>query len=209
MRMTFKQLNRKTHIYTGLFLIFFIFLFAISGFMLNHRWSLWDYWKSRNEQVKIILVDIPDEDTDLAKARNILSQTGCTGEIHFISHNVQSNLLEIKTTRPGQKTAIEVDLATGAGQITVTDLNGWELLPALHVLTGLHSNISNKKNWFWTKIWSLMIDITAVGLLVLLASGFYLWLSLGRERRIGLMIMETGFVIFILLLWILSKFPWL
>lgn len=204
--MNFQQLNRKIHIYTGLLLFLFIFLFSFSGFMLNHRWAIWDFWPSRVERVEEISVDIPEANTDLEKAQKIMSQTEYEGEIHFIAHHVQSNLFEIKTTRPGQKTTIKVDLTSGKGEITIIDLNGWELLPSLHLHTGLHSNITEKKNWFWTKIWSLMIDLTAIGLMILLASGFYLWLKQSNERRIGLILLETGSVVFILLFWMLSKF---
>jgi hypothetical protein len=206
MKMNFQLLNRKIHIYTGLFLILFIFLFAFSGFMLNHRWEIWDYWPSRKEQVKDVLVAAPQGDTDLEKARDILIQTGYSGEIHFIAHHLQSNIFEIKTTRPGQKTTFKVDLSTGNGQITTIELNGWELMPSLHVLTGLHSNIPDKKNWIWTNVWSLMMDVTAIGLFVLLASGFYLWLIKPSERRIGLLFLEVGSVVFVLLIWIISKF---
>jgi copper chaperone CopZ len=41
---------------------------------------------------------------------------------------------------------------------------------------------------------------------VLLASGFYLWILLPGQRRIGLLLLETGSVVFLLLLWVLSKF---
>jgi len=204
--MTFQQVNKKIHIYTGLLLFLFIFLFAFSGFMLNHRWEIWDFWSSRIEHTEEISVDIPQADTDLEKAQKIISQIDAEGEIHFIAHHVQTNEFEIKTTRPGQKTTIKVNLTTGKGEINIIDLNGWELLPSLHAYTGLHSNIEEKKNWFWTEIWSVMMDITAIGLIVLLASGLYMWLKQRSERRIGLILLETGSVVFILLFWILSKF---
>jgi hypothetical protein len=72
------------------------------------------------------------------------------------------------------KRTIEVDMESGHGTVKTIDLNAWELLPSMHVTSGLHSNIPEKKNWFWTQIWSLMMDLTAVALLILLGSGFYI-----------------------------------
>jgi hypothetical protein len=60
-----------------------------------------------------------------------------------------------------------VSCKTAEGGYGFTELNSWELMPSLHVLTGLHSSIPDKKNWIWTKLWSLMMDLTAIGLLII------------------------------------------
>ena len=42
--------NRKLHFYAGLFLLFFIWLFAFSGLLLNHpSWSFAESWNNRKE----------------------------------------------------------------------------------------------------------------------------------------------------------------
>ena len=40
--------NRRVHYYLGLFLLFFIWLFAFTGLLLNHpRWQFAQFWPNR------------------------------------------------------------------------------------------------------------------------------------------------------------------
>ena len=40
LRVRFERWNRKLHFYAGLFLLLFIWLFAVSGLILNHpKWT--------------------------------------------------------------------------------------------------------------------------------------------------------------------------
>src|ERR1700687_2171274 len=42
--------NRKLHFYAGLFLLFFMWLFAFSGLLLNHpNWNFAESWNKRKE----------------------------------------------------------------------------------------------------------------------------------------------------------------
>ena len=204
--MNYSRLNRKLHIYTGLLFFLFILLFTVSGLMLNHRWAIWEYWSERIETTQDIQVVLREEGSDLEKARDVLEQIDVDGEIHFLLHDVQKNALEIRTTRPGMKATVNVDLSSGRGAVKKIDLNAWELLPSMHEMSGLHSNIPEKKNWIWTQIWSLLMDLTIVALLVLLFSGFYMWLQLKTERRLGLLCLEIGAALFVLIILGLAKF---
>lgn len=204
--MNLQKLVRKIHIYVGLSLFLPILLFAASGLMLNHRWQIWDYWAERKESRREIAVQVPAAASDLDKARRVLSQIGVDGEINLLLYHADTDTLEIKTTRPGMMATIEVCAASGQGRADIVELNAWSLLPAMHVLSGLHSNIAQKKNWFWTQYWSLVMDLTAGALLLLLASGFYLWLKITSERRLGLLCLEVGAAVFALVFWFLSRF---
>ncbi len=204
--MNFQQLNRKIHTYTGLFFLLSICLFATSGFMLNHRWAIWEYWSKRVVTEHDISVTLLDEDSNLDVARTVLRQLDIDGEIHFLKVDAESGRFEIKTTRPGLKTRVVLDTATGEGTLTTTELNAWELLPSMHLMSGLHSNLPDKKNWGWTRAWSLIMDFTAVAMLVLAASGVYMWIGLKSERRVGLVVLESGALVFVIVFWFLVEF---
>jgi hypothetical protein len=46
----FERWNRKLHFYAGLFLLFFLWLFAFSGLLLNHpSWSFAEFWNNRRQ----------------------------------------------------------------------------------------------------------------------------------------------------------------
>lgn len=204
--MNFQQLNRKVHTYTALFFLLSFCLFAISGLMLNHRWSIWEYWSKRVETEHPIAVTLPAEGSNLEIARSVLSQIDIAGEIRTLRIDSEAGRLEINTTRPGLKTSVVVDTNTGTGTLTTTELNAWELLPSMHVMAGLHSNIPEKKNWAWTQAWSLIMDLTAIAMLVLAASGLYMWIGLKSERKIGLIVLESGATVFLIVFWFLAKF---
>lgn len=204
--MNFQQLNRKIHTYTGLFFLLSFCLFAVSGFMLNHRWAIWEYWSERVETEHDISVTLPAEGSTLEIARSVLNQIDIAGEIRTLRMDSESSRLEINTTRPGLKTHVVLDTNTGSGTLTTTELNAWELLPSMHVMAGLHSNIPEKKNWGWTQAWSLVMDLTAIAMLVLATSGVYMWIGLKTERRIGLLVLETGAAAFLIVFWFLAKF---
>ena len=142
----------------------------------------------------------------MEKARDALKQIDVDGEIHFLLHHVKKDILEIRTTRPGMKSTVEVNMNSGKGSVKVIELNAWDILPAMHGMSGLHSNIPEKKNWILTKVWSLLMDLTIVALLALLGTGFYMWLKIKTERRIGLICLEIGGAVFILIVLALAKF---
>jgi len=104
------------------------------------------------------------------------------------------------------KSTVEVNMNSGKGSVKVIELNAWDILPAMHGMSGLHSNIPEKKNWILTKVWSLLMDLTIVALLALLGTGFYMWLKIKTERRIGLICLEIGGAVFILIVLALAKF---
>src|SRR5437667_12712464 len=80
----FARWNRKLHFYAGLFLLFFLWLFAFSGLLLNHsNWSSAEFWKHRKEANydRDIAAPGPEVKGDLAQAREIMRALGIEGEI--------------------------------------------------------------------------------------------------------------------------------
>lgn len=200
------RLLRKIHIYAGLALFLPLFIFAASGFMLNHRWDPWDNFDERTETIDSITVRIPESGTGLEKAAAILVALKMEGEINTLIQEPERDHMLIRSVRPGRFVEINLAPSTGRGTLKVTNLNSWSLLNNLHTFTGLHSNIPEKKNWFWTSVWSGVIDLTALIMVLLLGTGLYMWTGLQRERRTGLIILELGGAIIILIIWILSRF---
>jgi len=50
------------------------------------------------------------------------------------------------------------------------------------------------------------MDLTIVALLILLFSGFYMWLQLKTERHTGLFLLEIGGALFVLVVLGVAKF---
>src|SRR3982751_981296 len=80
----FERWNRKLHFYSGLFLMFFLWLFAFTGLLLNHpKWTFHEHWKNRKETnyERPIKAPGPEARGDLAQAQEIMRQLGITGDI--------------------------------------------------------------------------------------------------------------------------------
>ena len=70
---TFETWNRKSHYYLGLYLLFFLWLFLLTGLMLNHgRW-----FAIANQRVETKYeraIDVPTEAADVDRARDLMRQ---------------------------------------------------------------------------------------------------------------------------------------
>ncbi|MFA6110941.1 MAG: PepSY-associated TM helix domain-containing protein [Candidatus Latescibacterota bacterium] len=203
--MVVARLIRRVHVVVGLAAGALVLLFAVSGLMLNHRWALWEFWSERVERVQQVRVEVPRVGSELERARSVLSQMKVQGEVTYLVHDSDSDTLEIRTTRPGRLATVRVHNASGEGRLTIVDLNGWSLLPGLHVLSGLHSNLAEKKNWIGTAVWSAMMDATVLALVLLVGTGLYLWAAAPADRRVGMLALAFGTGSAAAVLWVLCQ----
>src|SRR5947207_11006069 len=95
----FERWNRKLHFYAGLFLLFFMWLFAFSGLVLNHpSWSYAESWKNRKERNYERDISTPGSAVkgDLEQARAILKPLGIEGEILWTTTRTDTDLFEFQ-----------------------------------------------------------------------------------------------------------------
>src|SRR3954464_14249070 len=82
-RIALERWNRKLHFYSGLFFLFFVWLFAFTGLLLNHPdWSFQEHWKNRKQTNYEREIAAPGADAtgDLGQARDIMRQLGIEGD---------------------------------------------------------------------------------------------------------------------------------
>src|ERR1044071_3663565 len=104
LRVRLERWNRKLHYYAGLFLLFFMWLFSITGLVLNHpTWSFAESWTKRKEtnSERAITALGPELRGDLAQAREIMRQLGIEGDILWTTTRTDANLFEFQVRRPG------------------------------------------------------------------------------------------------------------
>src|SRR5262245_63495106 len=81
---SFETWNRKVHYYLGLYFLFFLWLFLLTGLMLNH--GAWRISRAANQRIETKYeraVEPPNEPGELDRARDLMSQLGLVGEIEF------------------------------------------------------------------------------------------------------------------------------
>src|SRR5690349_6753373 len=80
----FEIWNRRLHFYLGLFLLFFLWLFAFTGLLLNHpAWTFAEFWPNRKQMDIARQIQPPPPGSDLVQAKDIMRQLGIKGEIEW------------------------------------------------------------------------------------------------------------------------------
>jgi hypothetical protein len=184
--------NRKGHYYLGLYFLFFLWLFALTGLLLNHSWHFAEFWPTRTVSKFERQVQVPTVTDDLDRAREIMRQLGIQGEIEWTSTRVDATSVAFRVARPGRNWNVTMEPA-GRVAVEQTDINGWGLIRVLHTFTGVRTgDARNHRDWLLTTVWALSMDAVALGICLMVLSGIYLWIGLSGKRKPGLAALLAG-----------------
>jgi len=191
--------NRKLHFYVGLFLLFFTWLFAFTGLLLNHpTWSFAESWTNRKEKnyEREITLPGPEMKGDLAQAREILRQLGIEGEILWTTTRTDASQFDFQVRRPGHYFFIKADFAKKLVSVRQSDVNLWGVIKVLHTFSGVQmDDPRNRRDWALTSMWAFSMDAVAAGLIFMVLSSLYMWLKLPRKRLLGAVVLGLGSLI--------------
>jgi len=192
----FKRWNRKLHFYSGLFLLFFVWLFAFTGLLLNHpSWGFHESWENRNEtkyERKITALG-PEVKGDLGQAREIMRQLGIVGEILWTTTRTNAGQFEFQVRRPGHFFFIKADLERNRVSVRQAEVNLWGVIKVLHAFTGVQmDDARNRRDWVLTSMWAYSMDAIAVGLIFMVLSSLLMWYELPQKRRLGVVVLSLG-----------------
>jgi hypothetical protein len=178
-----RSLNERVHIWLGLYLTVFLWLFAVSGLLLNHSgWKFAEFWDSRHEstRAKNISRDAPKD--DLSRARHLMRQLGIAGEIEWTSTSATDDRFEFRVVRPGHIIQIVADFPKQTATVNEISVNGWGSLRMLHTFSGVKANdLRAQRDWWLTKLWSFSMDTLCVGLVLLVLTSW--WMAFGSRKN--------------------------
>ena len=191
--------NRKLHFYAGLFLLFFMWLFAFSGLLLNHpSWSFAESWNNRKETnyERQITAPGPEVKGDLEQAREIMRQLRIDGEILWTTTRTDANLFDFQVRRPGHFFFIKADLARKLVAVRQSEVNLWGVIKVLHTFTGVQmDDARNRRDWVLTSLWAYSMDAVAAALIFMILSSLYMWWELPQKRVPGAVALGLGSLI--------------
>jgi hypothetical protein len=192
----FERWNRKLHFYVGLFLLFFVWLFALSGLVLNHpSWRFTEFWSNRTKinYEHDIAIPEPDVKGDLGQAREIMKQLGIVGDILWTTTRRDPNLFDFQVRRPGHFFFIKADFARKRVSVQQSDVNLWGVMRALHAFTGVQmDDPRNSRDWTLTFVWAYSMDVIAAGIIFMVLSSLVMWLKLPQKRSPGTIVLGLG-----------------
>ncbi|GIX05972.1 MAG: hypothetical protein KatS3mg115_0375 [Candidatus Poribacteria bacterium] len=202
--------TRKLHFYVGLYFLFFLWLFALSGLSLNRPGWKWLAPEFRTESVPTERsIPHPLPENDRAAAQLVMETLGLRGELHQTERNLQTGTFKVWVHRPNRLYIATVEQKTGrVVELGERRTNLWGVLRDLHTFNGVSTeDRSQRRDWVFTTIWTLSMDALAVGIVFLVVSGLYLWIvRAGANRRWGIVALVAGTL---LALWFLIGVPWL
>lgn len=189
---TIESWNQKLHMYVGLFLLLFIWLFSLSGLLLNNsKWKFASFWEEREEREGIYTVHIPVNADSTTAINGIMEQLKVEGEVSKVS--ISTNSLNFRTTKPGRIKDISVNLDTQNATVKEMNFNTWGIIRTLHTFNGRGIN-TPQANWTITHIWRFAMDMVAIGLIFLCISSWYMWYKTGENITLGLLILCSGII---------------
>jgi hypothetical protein len=185
--------NRKLHYYLGLYLLFFLWLFAITGLVLNHGTWIPSPQSGRTVVNYDQSIQRLDGKGALDDARSVMRQLNIEGEIDWVATPTAPGRFDFRVSRPGENHEIKVDLNAGVAAVQRTNLNGWNVARILHTFTGVRAaDARSARDWIVTTIWALAMDAVALGLVLMVATSLWIWWNLKGKRPGGAAALALG-----------------
>jgi hypothetical protein len=184
-------LNRKFHIYIGLFLLLFIWLFSFSGLILNHaNWKFTNFWDKRKESEIMIPVNMPATPDSSSLILNFMDQLNLSGEISNVK--VTPTSIDFRVTKPGVIRDNHIDFLNKVCNQKMIVYNFWGKIRALHTLNGINrTNPEIQSDRIVTLIWRQSMNLIAIGLIILCVSSWLMWYEVRKSYAKG------GYVLFL------------
>ena len=190
----FEFWNRRLHYYLGLYFLFFLWLFAFTGLLLNHStWHFAQYWPERVETSYERPIEPLSGSDDVARAKEVMRELGLEGEIDWPNQSPAQGRLEFAVNRPGTLNRVSFDTAGGLATVQNIRTNTWGVMNVLHTFSGTRSTSPTaRRDWILTSVWVLAMDALAAGLLAMVFGSYFMWYRLKQKRTWGWVSLATG-----------------
>jgi len=190
--MTLSHINRRLHLYLGLALLPWFFMYGISSIPFAHtpfferrdaakRLPLWTL---RAE--KTVDVPVPEDAGGLRPlGAALLREAGVNGT-SFGTYRQSPTQVNVYAYSFWQSTQLKYYV--DRKKLTVEDRRfRWD-----HFLTGVHARGGFEQDSLLDRSWSLVVDLVSLSMLLWIASGLYMWWELPGQRRWGWLAIAAG-----------------
>jgi hypothetical protein len=177
------QTFRNIHLLLASFSLPFLVMYGVSAVQMSH--NSWFYLKPAVQERDFALT--PGQSNARAVARDVMDrEASIKGEIT----NVQTNptAISLRIVVPGTVHDLKYDVASGTAHVRTSIAGVMGMLNRLHHWAGFyHESVP-------MKLWAAAVAIVSASLLLLGATGVYMWFTRRPERRIGLALLAINVV---------------
>ncbi len=170
------QKLRNIHLGAGLFSLAFLLMYGVSAVQMAHRrwWPIRERVAERSVWLQPGLDDARAAARGLAIRGELMAVRTAPGALHF------------RIARPGTVAQVDYSAGTGEARIRTVDSGLWGFLNRLHQVQGMGHEYAA------LRVWPALLGLVSLGLLVLGATGLYLWFRNRSERWIGTVLLAAG-----------------
>lgn len=192
---SFDKINRRLHLYLGLCLMPWLFMYGLSSLIIIHP-SWFGVGKDRGWQ--------PLFEKEYSRPVDAKSDLRATAEQILKDCNLEGAFW---VNQPKPET-LEIDRYSFWGSTRLTYSIKDQKLSAKHQRTGpaqavqrMHFRGGYEQPNFWDKFWGLLVDLTCVAIVIWIGSGLIMWWRLPRLRAWGALAFGAGALLFAALVW--------
>ena len=191
------KIARNVHLLLASFSLPFLLMYAVSAVQMSH--STWFVTKPVVQERQLSLT--PRHVDARAVAREIMDHDrSVRGELDAVQ--VTPRRITLRIVVPGTVHDVQYDPESGAARLKTSVAGVMGMLNRLHHAAG-----------FWhellpLKLWAAAVAIVSTALLLLGATGIYMWFTRRQERRMGVLLLGVNAAIAIVLLfWMRAAGP--
>ena len=187
----FEVWNRRGHYYLGLYFLFFLWLFSLTGLMLNHQGWFPDLYDRHGTEYDPD-IEMPAGDTRLAQTRDVMRQLNLKGEIDWPASQPVGHI-DFNVSRPNRAAQVRVDMNAKHAYIKEFKNGSLHAFQIFHTFSGSRFNQpASNRDWIVTSVWVLAMDALAAGLIFMVLGSYYMWWQLKQRRTLGVITLAVG-----------------
>ncbi len=202
------RIMRWLHLYTGLFLVPWMAVYATSALVMNHGKWFNERFMEPPEWKVIREIDFTPDDTFPAgktaetrqeQAAAILKLLDLDGP-HFARPNPPHPKLFIH--RASGAGHYMIKWHSDESRIVVERQRPFSAVRLIHFL---HFRHGYNRSYLVSSIWGLMVDVVGVSLWLWIVSGVYIWARRPKKRLLGGICLSAGLILFAILTVVLCR----
>ena len=185
---------RNIHLLLASFSLPFLVMYGVSAVQMSH--NAWFQMKPAAQERDLALA--PAQIDARAIARDVMDRER---SIHGEITNVQANAagVSLRIVVPGTVHEVKYSPASGTAHVKTSVAGVMGMLNRLHHWAGFyHEPLS-------MKLWALAVALVSAALLLVGATGIYMWFTRRPERRIGLALLAINVVFAVVLVVLLRR----
>lgn len=191
------QAIRNVHLLLASFSLPFLLMYAVSSVQMTH--TTWFTLRPAVEERQVTLTAGGTNAREIA--RELMERDrGARGELTEVRERPEG--VGFRLVVPGTVHEVRYERVTGATAIKTSVAGFMGMLNRLHHAAGVRHQLASMN------VWGAAVGAISAGLLLLGATGLYMWFSRRRERLSGALLLALNLIVVVVLLaWIRRAGP--